>query len=373
MSRRIFSTVAGCALLASAIAAPPLLAQSIFDIGARIGPQFHQYTIGSPTNTTISEFAVPLFALVPITPSLSLDVGTSYARSRVEQTTNTNTVTSSISGLTDTQIRANYVLGSDFVVLTAGVNLPTGRANVTASQQLAGSLIGSDFLAFPISNMGTGFGGTGGVAVARPLGDWNLGFGLSLRRSAQYDPFDAAGGPALHYQPGNEYRARFGVDRAAGTGRVALGLTYSTFGNDNLAGSLYNTGNRWLTQGSYNNTLGAGQLAVTGWNQFRTRGTLSDSSLLGHENITNGSVAYGVTVGTLLIEPNVEGRMWMQEGVANSFLATPGLRATTSIAGFTMLPSVGYSLGRLAAEDANGVRTTASLTGGHATLAIRLR
>jgi hypothetical protein len=373
MSRRFLSTLACCALLAPAIAAPVLRAQSIFDVGARVGPQFHQYTIGTPSNTTISEFAVPLFVLVPITPSLSFDIGTSYARSRVEQTTDSKTVTSSISGLTDTQIRANYVLGSDFIVLTAGVNLPTGHANVSASQQLAGGLIGSDFLAFPISNMGSGFGGTGGLAVARPLGDWNLGFGLSLRRSAQYDPFDAAGGPALHYRPGNEYRARFGVDRAAGTGRVALGLTYSTFGNDNLAGSLYNTGNRWLTQASYNNTLGAGQLVLNGWNLFRTRGTLSDSSLLGHENIFNGSAAYGVTLGSLLIEPNVEGRMWLQEGVSNSFLATPGLRVTTSVAGFTMLPSVGYSVGRLAAEDANQVRTTASLTGWHAALAIRLR
>ena len=361
------------AAIACVLVPPAAGAQSISDIGARVAPQFHQYTIASPSDTRISEFTVPLFVLVPVTPSLSFDVGTSFARARVEQTTGGKSTSSSISGLTDTQIRANYVLGNDFVVVTAGVNLPTGRSTVTAQQQLAAGLVGSDFLSFPIPNMGTGFGGTGGVAIARPIGEWNLGVGLSLRRSAQYDPFDAAGGPALHYQPGNEYRARAGVDRALGTGRVALGLTYSTFGNDNLAGSLYNTGNRWLSQASISNTYGVGQLTLSAWNLFRTRGTLADSSVLGHENILNGMVAYGVNVGSAFIEPNIEGRVWTQEGVSTSGLTTLGIRTQVSALGFSMLPSVGYSVGRVASVSQPGLSTTATLTGLHAVLAIRLR
>jgi hypothetical protein len=368
MLRRFLAACAVCALVA-----PAAEAQSIFDIGARMAPQFHSYKIDAPSNEKISEFALPLFVLVPITSSLSVDVGTSIAQSHVEATTAGKTTTSSISGLTDTQVRANYVLGNDFVVLTAGVNLPTGRSTVAVDQQLAANLIGSDFLSFPISNMGTGFGGTGGVAFARPIGDWNLGLGLSMRRSAQYDPYDVAGGPALHYQPGNEYRARAGIDRAFGTGRVAAGLTYSTFGNDNLAGSLYNTGNRWLTQASVNNTVGAGQLTLSGWNLFRTRGTLADSSALGHEDIANASLAYGITAGSMFIEPNVEGRVWTQESASTSVMTTFGIRTQMEVAGFSVLPSVGYSLGRLAAVDVNGLSTTATLTGLHATLAIRIR
>jgi hypothetical protein len=311
--------------------------------------------------------------LVPVNEHLSFDVGTSFARSQVDETTSGKTTTSTISGMTDTQVRGNYVLGNDFVVLTAGVNLPTGKSTVTDQQQLAGGLIGSDFLAFPISSMGTGFGGTGGVAVARPLGDWNLGFGLSMRRSEAYDPFDVTGSPALHYQPGNEYRARAGLDRALGTGHVTLGVTYSTFGNDNLAGSLYNTGNRWLSQGSIDNTVGPGQLSITAWNLFRTSGTLADSSFLGHEDILNGALAYGLNVGSALIEPNVEGRVWEQQGVSTSTLTTLGLRTQLMAMGFTVLPSVGYSLGRIAAVDQAGLSTTATLTGFHATLGIRLR
>ncbi len=166
------------------LAAPALHAQSMFDIGARIAPQYHSYTFKDPTNIKISEFSVPLFVLVPITSSFGFDVGTAYAQSRVELTSDGKKTTSNISGLTDTQIRANLSLGTDFIVITGGVNLPTGRSTVAQDQQLAAGLIGSDFLAFPISNMGSGFGGTGGVALAQPLGgDWNLGIGLSVRRS----------------------------------------------------------------------------------------------------------------------------------------------------------------------------------------------
>jgi hypothetical protein len=369
MSRRFSRFLGLCAL-----GAPALQAQSILDLGARTAPQFHSYTIDAPSNTKISEFSVPLFVLVPIAPSFSFDVGTSYAQSRVEQTNNGTKVTSSISGLTDTQIRGNLVLGRDFIVLTAGVNLPTGKSTVATPQQLAASLIGSDFLAFPISNMGTGLGGTGGIAVARPLGDWNFGFGFSMRRSAQYDPFDAAGGTALHYQPGNEYRGRAGLDRAVGTGRITLGVTYSTFGSDNLGGSLYNTGDRWLSQASYANTLGGGQLSFNAWDLFRTAGTLADSSTLGHENIVNGALAYGIPIGnSVTLEPNIEGRAWTQESASTSALATFGLRMQIGASGFSILPSVAYSLGRLAAQDVNGLATTATMTGFHGILAIRLR
>lgn len=366
-------TIRRALAVAAVLVARPLAAQSIFDVGARVAPQFHSYSIGTPSNTKISEFALPLFVLLPVNEHLSFDVGTSYAHSEVDRTDAGTKTTSSISGITDTQVRGNYVLGNDFVVLTAGVNLPTGTSTVTQQQQLAGGLIGSDFLAFPISSMGTGFGGTGGLALARPIGDWNLGLGLSARRSARYDPFAATGGQALHYQPGNEYRVRAGVDRALGTGRASLGFTYSTFGNDNLAGSLYNTGNRLLSQASIDNTLGVGHLTLVAWDLYRANGTLADSSALGHENIINAALSYGVTVGTTVIEPNVEGRVWAQEGVSTSALSTLGLRSQMTALGFTVLPSVGYSFGRLAAVDQAGLSTTASLTGFHATLAIRLR
>ncbi|HEY9227281.1 MAG TPA: hypothetical protein VIP11_11575 [Gemmatimonadaceae bacterium] len=360
--------------LALACVAPALGAQSPFDIGARIAPQFHSYRISSPTNTTISEFAIPLFVTIPVAPRLSFDVGTSYASARVEQT-GTRKTTSDISGLTDTQIRANLTLGNDFIILTGGVNLPTGQAQVLDDQLPAASLIGSDFLSFPISNMGTGFGGTGGVAMARPVGDWNFGLGFSMRQSAEYEPFKLTTGSAMRYQPGNEYRGRIGLERPVGTGHFMVGLTYSKFGDDDLEGSVYNTGDRYLSQLDFNNDVAGGRLSISGWNLFRMKGTLVDGSTLDRENITNAALSYGVPLGSsAVLEPNVEGRSWLQGGGAStSFMGTLGVRLALSVGGFSILPGGGFSFGQIAAAEASGVNTTASLTGFHGTLAIRLR
>jgi hypothetical protein len=367
--------------LALACSAAALPAQSILDFGARVAPQFVQYKIQSPTNTTVSEFASPLFVVVPMGSRLTVDVGSAFAWSRVEQTSGGKTTTSTISGPTDTQIRANYTMGTDFVVLTAGVNLPTGQSTVTADQVNAASLIGSNFLLFPIPSMGTGFGATGGVAVAQPLGEWNFGGGMSVRKSNEYSPFTAQGGQALHYQPGDEYRVRLGLDRGVGTGRLTFGFTYSRFGDDNLSGSIYNTGDRYLGQVTYSNTIGVGDLAIVGWNLFRNAGTLADSSKLGTEDVGSVTVSYGWRSGSVRLEPMIEGRTWTQNtqcsatscsSLPMSGFANVGLRLQFDLLGLGFAPSAGYTIGRVAAASTAG-NTTADLTGYRAVLLVRLR
>jgi hypothetical protein len=364
----------GRVLTLLAAVAPTLGAQSILDIGIRLAPQYHSYKLDAPSNTTISEFAVPIYAIVPVTERLSFDVGSSFTNARVEQT-GTTKIVSTISGLTDTQIRGNLVLGNDFVVVTGGVNLPTGKSTVTTGERLAAGLIGSEFLAFPIAQMGTGFGGTGGVAMAVPIGgDWNFGVGASMRHSAQYDPFDATGAPILHYQPGNEYRVRAGLDHPLGTGRFTVGVTYSSFGDDNLGGSIYNTGNRVLGQLDVNDSFGPGRFSIAGWNLFRARGTLADGSIIDKEDIASGTLAYGIDASGVVVEPNVEGRTWYQPGLSTSYLGTFGLRVAFNMGGVAVVPSAGFSVGQVASQTASQVGAqTATLTGFHGALTIRLR
>lgn len=351
---------------ALALVATPAAAQSIFDSGLRAGPQFTQYSFTAPVDEKISEFTVPLFAVVPLTRGFTMDVGTAYAATHAEVAG----VASDISGLTDTQLRANYTFGADFVVLTAGVNLPTGRSRVGPDEQAAAMRIGSDFLAFPITSMGTGFGATGGVAVARPLGSWNVGFGASFRKSAAYDPFQDNNGALFHYQPGNEYRVRLGVDRTVGTGRMMLGVTYSAFGNDQANGSLYNTGDRLISQASVSSAVGGVELSVAAWDLYRASGTLTDQTAVGADNIANLYVGLGARPGGALIEPSVEVRNWQQEGNLPSTMATFGLRTELGLGALTMSPMASYSTGKLAGGAAAG--SLANLSGFHVILAARI-
>jgi hypothetical protein len=307
-------------------------------------------------------------------------MGTAYARARVTS----GSTRSEISGLTDTQIRGSYTLGGDFVVLTAGVSLPTGQRSVTLEQLLAAGLIGNDFLAFPVSNMGTGLAATGGVAVAVPLGAWSVGAGVSGRRSKAYEPFELPG-ESFRYQPGNEWRGRIGVDRPIAAGRVALGVTYAAFGREDAGGSAYNTGDRVIAQGVLTGLLGSHEYTIAAYNLFRAPGEYASGDRAGRENVANLFLSLGVQALGTFVEPSLELRHWSQrvfdtpgqgnaeiERSQSSRLATLGVRVRAQVAGLTLYPSAGYSmLGRLAAEDEDGRPLNADLTGFRIGLVVR--
>jgi len=341
------------------------------EVGVRISPQFIRYSLGSPSNNTISEMAIPLFAFVPVTRTLTVDVGTAFASARVTNTSGGQAVESKISGLTDTQIRATLNLGSDLLLLTAGVNVPTGRSTAIPAEQAAAALIGNDFLVFPISSMGSGFGGTGGLALARAFGDWNLGAGFSLRHSMPFDPYEDDKGAKLHFTPGNELRARIGVDHPYGSGRASLGMTYSKFTNDMIASSIYNTGDRILAQGYITNAMGRGDYVVSAWNLFRAAGTLTDGTASGTENITDISVSYGMGMGAGRLEPGVDVRTWIQPSSPLSLQTTLSVRYEIPMGRLTLAPGGGFTIGRLAARTTAGVNESASVTGLRAQLTIR--
>lgn len=335
--------------------------------GARVSPQFVSYTLGAPSSVTITEMAVPFFAYMAVTPGLTIDIGSAFASARVKNTGGTQATESTISGLTDTQIRATMNVGSDMVLVTAGVNIPTGSSTAGPAEQSAASQIGNDFLFFPISSMGSGFGGTGGIALARPIGDWNLGAGLSIRHSMPFDPYEDAAGTKLRYTPGDEMRARLGVDHPFGTGRASLGVTYSRFTDDKIAGSIYNTGNRLLSAASVSNSMWGGDYMLSAWNLFRASGTLADGSASGTESITDVSAAYGMSLAGGRVEPGLSVRTWTQENAAMSLQSTASLRYERSFGRLTMAPGVGFTIGKVA----TGVTETASITGFRAQLTFR--
>ena len=366
--------------LCSVASGPTAGAQSLFDTELRLAPQYVRYQVHEPADETIAELAIPVFVTIPAGSRLSVDIGTAYAHTRVTS----GAVRSEISGLTDTQIRGIYTLGGDLVVLTAGVSLPSGESSVNVDQILAAGRIGNDFLAFPVSNMGTGLALTGGVAVARPLGDWSVGAGLSARRSRAYDPFDVPG-ERFRYRPGNEVRARLGVDRPVAAGRLALGVTYAAFGRDDAGGSAYNTGDRVIAQGALTGITGGNDWTIAAYNVFRAPGEYASGERAGRENVANLFMSLGLHAVGTIFEPSLEVRHWRQQvfdtpGQGNaeiersqsSRLATVALRTRAHVRGLELFPSAGYTMfGRLATQDVDGRPVNADLTGFRLGLVVR--
>jgi hypothetical protein len=359
--RRHFLTFA---LLA---AAAPLAAQDPSNTAVIVDPQFVSYQLGSgSTARTISQLGVPIAIIVPFSDRFNMDISTSYANSQVKTP---GIESSSITGLTDTQVRGNFTIGDNAAIITLGVNLPSGQYKVPDGQQIAAGQIGNDFLIYPVTSMGNGLAATGGVGFAQALGSWNLGVGASFRYSTAFDAYQVQS-TILRFTPGSEARLRIGLDRPVGDGSFNVSLTYSKFGNDQAADSTFGTGDRALVQSGLAVPIGGNRdLLFSLWDLYRAVGQQLGGVPSPSENVANLGVAMGFQLaGGLYIQPNIEERSWIYDNANAGLLTNVGVRLRFDWAGLSMNPSATYSLGSLY----NTGLPSTDLTGFKVALLIRL-
>lgn len=357
MRRQPLGAAAAFAGAALVLAPGGALAQTGDPVTSRAAVHAVSYTFATrDQEISLTQIAAPIAVVYQATSRLRFDLATAYVRVDGRQRAGSTRRDSDIAGPTDSQLRASLVFGQDAVIVTVGANLPTGQATATEEQFLAAGLIGNDFLLFPISSMGSGLAGTGGVALARSFGAWNAGAGASMRRASGYEPYEFNGVRA-RYQPGDEYRARIGVDRVLGDGRLALGATWSTFGSDVSGSTSFATGDRLVTQAGWTGMLRGGEYHIVGWNLHRSRGERVDGSDAPAENIANVMAGAGYALRGLVIEPNAEYRTLHGRGRSGS-MATAGLRARWARGLLQLAPAGSYSAGKLDALDVRGWRAT---------------
>ena len=225
--------------------------------------------------------------------------------------------------------------------------------------------------------MGTGLALTGGIAVARPIGEWSVGAGLSRGARVAYEPFDMPG-ERFRYQPGNEVRVRLGVDRplADGTSRARPHLLRVRARRCGRLGvqhrrPRHRAGRR--SPGSPAATNGRSPPTTCSARRASTRRATAPVA----RTSSTSSLSVGLrAVGTIL-EPSLEVRHWRQqvfdtpghgnaeiERSQSSRLATIALRTRAYVGGLELFPSAGYTMfGKLATEDIDGRPVSADITG----------
>ena len=266
-----------------------------------------------------SEFAIPIGALWTATPRLAFDVGVRYASaSRTPEAAGQSKTT--VSGLTDTQVRAVYQVVPDVVVVTLAANLPTGKTKLTSGEQAAVGVMASDLIPFPVASFGNGANVTTGIAVAVPVAGWAVGLGGSYRLAGAYTPLASVDSS---YKPGSELKLRVGADRVVGQGRVSLGFTFSTFADDAFGGAqFYRPGKRYITQGSWNFPVGNLGLSLYAWDLYRDGSTrLVDGSTTEKQNVLTAGAVASVQVGRNVLRPQIEYRI---QSVGVSSMAAAG-------------------------------------------------
>jgi len=268
--------------------------------------------------------------VAPVGRRMSVDLTTHVVSGKITTYAGTS---EKLSGLSDTQLRLLYTLGRDRLVASLTLNLPTGKHSVSTSEFQVVGAVGSNYLSFPVSSFGTAFGATAGLAYARTLGGWNLGFSGALRFTGNYNPFSDQ---SVSYNPGWETRVRGGADRVIGrNARLLVGLTFSTFSTDVYTGSgslvsgSYNPGSRFIGDLAYVRVIGRGTLTFASWDYYRLVGHADTTALPeSKENVFNAELRYGRSVAPrLVLEPLIAFRQWSPADYRGGRLYTAGLGA----------------------------------------------
>lgn len=311
-----------------------------------------------------SQWSLPLVVVAPLGRRMSLDLTTHFAHTEVTDSAGGST---DYSGLTDTQLRLLYTVGRDRAVASLSLNLPTGKRSLTTTQFGVSSAVSSNFLSFPVSNLGTSFGITGGFAYAVPAGGWNVGLAGSVRYQSSYKPLSDSGA-TLSYDPGIESRLRIGADRVvAQRGRLLLGFTYSSFSTDQFSGGAlvngtFNPGSRLIGDVGYAYTWGRTTLTLGAWDFYRLAGrsgtgTGAIGTADNNENIFNTELRLARQLSPrVVLEPLVGYRHWnlggrlfsvglnSRFGLSDSFSGIASARISPGSVDGTDVTGLGFSL-----------------------------
>lgn len=187
----------------------------------------------------VSELSTPLTASLPLGRNLSLNMWTSHA-------TVTGRDLERIGGISDAQVTLNYyqVVGRGSLVFSLGVNLPTGRKELTQKEFNTSKQSSLNFFDFRVPNLGQGFNLSPGLVWAVPLSEtFVLGLGASYQYKGGFKPIS---GMTEDYEPGDEVLVTIGADyRLNRTSSLSTDFTYTIYATDKIGGlEVFESGNK---------------------------------------------------------------------------------------------------------------------------------
>lgn len=317
---------------------------------AGVGATLESYSFRSPDKIDIEKvslFTVPLNVRMLLAHRLDLTVNGAYASATV---TRQGGQESTLSGLTDTEIRLTYSLRNDRVRLSAVALAPTGKSQLTAEEMDVAGVVSADLLPFAISNWGTGGGVGMNAAVAMPMND-ETSFGVSAGYlvAREFEPLSAT---SFAYRPGNELQVRAAADRTIGTAaKASLQLTYLHFGQDKSGGAnLYQAGDRMQAVGSLAFATGRSTTGIVYAGYLRRqRGKYTDVVLITpSQDLVYTGVGFRHPVGGVVLVPSLDVRVLGNEaGVEQGNTISAGAGVEAPVAQLELVPFARARLGRL--------------------------
>jgi hypothetical protein len=156
-------------------------------------------------NDKVTELAIPIVFIYPYSPKLSLYAITSPVVSNLNAGENY-----SLSGLSDVKWGGHYLTLGDKLLLTFGINLPTGKHALETEEYAVATVLSMPAFNFRVPSLGQGLDFQLGANSAREFGDWVVGYGATFLMKGAFKPFK---GFDDAYNPGDEITLAAGADR----------------------------------------------------------------------------------------------------------------------------------------------------------------
>ena len=252
---QLLGPVAIATTAASAVTPATVAAQDRL-VGLRafaLGATFEQVTFGeggllqgqlvgqdSLRLRSASQFSLPVTAAVPLGASWTFDVSAIYANGTVtvdELGANGRTGRElTLSGLSDVRARLSGRLIGDGLLVTYGVNAPTGQTELDGQQLSALRTLAAPGLGLGSPPVGSGASATAGLLLARQLGGWGVAIGGAYEYRSTFQPIASlvAGAPSTDFSPGGVARVSAGIDGFLGAHRLNVTASGDFFLEDEL-------------------------------------------------------------------------------------------------------------------------------------------
>ena len=334
----------------------------------------------------VSHVSIPLSLTLRLN-RVTVDVGGAHTSGRVELEDGRSLT---LAGLTDIRVRGVAEIVQDRLLLTAGLNLPTGASRLAGDQVSALGILGGSSLGFSSLALGNGFGVTAGLVYAFGFGPWGIAIGSSWEARNQYTPLDlhiAGVRTPADFDPGDAIRASIGLDRLIGRGRMSVLLAGDFYGENQLTlepSGLAAQVSQYTPGPQYTGAVFL-DLGVSGFRSFRV--TLSDryrSAFTGVDGTeaegSSGNVMEGVLevvrggprgAGLYLrADARLDSGLEVDNTIATAAMSAAGVSIGLSLVRgtLTVLPFVRAQVGRL---DVGTSSTTATGYGAGITLLAR--
>ena len=238
---------------------------------------------GASGVTRFTQTAFPVVYRFPLSNRLGVDFVTSPFLSKAQKPAGDDV---KFNNVTDTLVRASYLIGNNLALLTFGVGLPTGQTELSSDELLLSGLAANRPLDYPVSSFGTGLTLVAGLAVAQPVGSWVIGFGAGYAFRQEYDA--TVSGTAFTVNPGNELNLTFGLDREFADGRTKFSadLIYTNYSEDKSEGeAVFEAGDKFVVRGQLLFPLGLfDPVIVTALYRWRLDNRSTNAALLDNSN-----------------------------------------------------------------------------------------